>query len=169
MPIQPNQPQSIGGVLDTVFQLYKVSLPHVLPVSFLAALSDLPAAVYGLRLSSQLQNATDVGQVTAAAALTFTDPVYYAIVFVGNLLKLWLIAALAFQISAIGKDEPLTVKAALTRGVRPVAAMFVASILYSFALILGTLLLLIPGMILGVSLVLASSWCLWKAKARSLL
>ena len=154
MPIQSSQPQSIGGVLDTVFQLYKVSLPRVLPVSFLAALSDLPAVVYGMRWSSQLQNATDVEQVTAAAALTFTDPAYYAIIFAGNLVKLWLFAALALQINAIGKDEELPVKVALARGVRPMAGMFVASILYSIALIVGTLLLLIPGIILSVSLLL---------------
>ena len=155
MAIQPNQPQPIGGVLDTVFQLYKVSLPRVIPVSLLAALTDVPALLYGIRMSARMQNATDVEQMTAQAMMTFTDPAYYGIIFVSNLVKLWFFAAMVMQISAIGKDEELPVKVALARGVRPVPSMFVGSILYSIAVVIGMILLVIPGLILLVSLVLS--------------
>ena len=35
MSIQPAQPQTIGGVLDTTFQLYKASIVKMIPLSLL--------------------------------------------------------------------------------------------------------------------------------------
>ena len=39
MSIQPSQPQSIGGVLDTTFQLYKASLVKLIPLSLLMVIA----------------------------------------------------------------------------------------------------------------------------------
>ncbi len=36
MSIQPSQPQSIGGVLDTTFQLYKATFVKMIPLSLIA-------------------------------------------------------------------------------------------------------------------------------------
>ncbi len=50
MAIQPTQPQGVGGVLDTAFQLYKSSLSTVWPIALLTALiSLLPSVVSGVR------------------------------------------------------------------------------------------------------------------------
>jgi hypothetical protein len=155
MAIQPNQPQSIGGVLDTVFQLYKVSLSRVLPVTSLAALTSIPAAFYTIRMTLQLQNATDVEQVKTVALAMFADPTYYIMVLVGLLAKLWLFAAMVLQMSAIGKDEELPVKVALAQGVRPVPSLFVAWILYFIIVTVGSILFVVPGIIFSVSLLLA--------------
>jgi len=69
-------------------------------------------------------------------------------------LQLLVIAALTRQLDAVGSDQPLATKAALASAVRPVGPLFLMSFLYSAALIIGTVLLIIPGMILAVSLIL---------------
>ena len=46
MSIRPAQPQSIGGVLDTTFQLYKASVVKMIPLSLLAGDRGLPAVIY---------------------------------------------------------------------------------------------------------------------------
>ena len=69
MAIQPAQPQSIGGVLDTTFQLYKASIGKVWPLCLLAAIGGSLPTIYmvtkglgnpndpvtGSRTQSQLQ------------------------------------------------------------------------------------------------------------------
>ena len=46
MSIQPSQPQSIGGVLDTTFQLYKASIVKMIPLSLLAVIAGSPQSIY---------------------------------------------------------------------------------------------------------------------------
>ena len=46
MSIQPSQPQSIGGVLDTTFQLYKASVMKMIPLSLLVVIAGSPQSIY---------------------------------------------------------------------------------------------------------------------------
>jgi hypothetical protein len=46
MSIQPTQPQSIGGVLDTTFQLYKASIVKMIGLSVLMSLAESPSSIY---------------------------------------------------------------------------------------------------------------------------
>ena len=46
MSIQPSQPQSIGGVLDTTFQLYKASLLKMIPLSLLLVIAGCLQYIY---------------------------------------------------------------------------------------------------------------------------
>jgi hypothetical protein len=153
MAIRPDQPQSIGGVLDTMLRLYRASLPSLMPICLVAAVASLPGSLYQLRFRAQLES-RDLQQTFAALAAMFTDPLYWAVVVVGVLLQLWVIAALTRQLHAIGSDQPQSTKAALGDAVRPVGPLFLLWVLYFLVSLVGTLLLIIPGVILAVSLIL---------------
>src|SRR5215208_7196687 len=46
MSIQPTQPQTVGGVLDTTFQLYKASIVKMIPLSLLGVIAGSPSSIY---------------------------------------------------------------------------------------------------------------------------
>jgi hypothetical protein len=146
-----------------MFRLYRGSLGSLLPICLVAAVIGLPASLYQLRFSAQLDSG-DVDQAAAAVGAMVADPVYWLVVVLGFLVQLWLIAGLTMQLNAVGSDQPLSTKAALAGAVRPVGPLFLMSFLYGVALVIGTVLLVIPGIILSVSLLLGFVLLLLEAK-----
>jgi hypothetical protein len=132
----PDAPQSIGGVLDDGFRLFRASLPKVVVLTFFAI------------LAGQLPNLMISGFGSVPAM---------SLALVGSLLLSMLISAL-FYAAAIGRmnavvqqrDMPLA--AALSFGLGRMLPLFAFSVLYALILIVGSLLLLVPGIIFGVSL-----------------
>lgn len=151
MAIQPAQPQSIGGVLDSGFQLYKSSIGVVWPLCLLLIVAGSPPTIYlaitggGAALAS-----TDM----AAMLAPMMRPGYALTNLLSLLLSMWVFGALFLKMQSIGAGTQLGASAALQAAVRRAPWMLVMTLLLIIALMIGFVLLVVPGLILAVSLML---------------
>lgn len=159
MSIQPTQPQSIGGVLDTTFQLYKASIVKMIPLSLLMSVAESPSSIY---LFTQGGTATAANPFAMLNAIS--GPTFWLVVAVQLIGTTWLMAAAYLKVGAIGAGDDFSVGAALQKTLARVPAIIVMFILLSIALAVGMLLLLVPGIILSVSLALAFTILLFENK-----
>ena len=139
---QPNAPQSIGGVLDSGFKLYRESLSQAYVLGAIAAFVMAPVNLLQPYL---LRNGFDpslVGQVALAVlAMAIVAAVLYA--------------ALIARIDAAARGAPLSLGEALSLGLRRMPAMFVAGILTGIITFIGLCLVVIPGLIVVIWLIFA--------------
>ena len=157
MSIQPSQPQSIGGVLDTTFQLYKASVVKLIPLSLLLVLASCLQYIYMLARSANPADPT--------AMLTMaTSWGYWLSVLAGFIASTWITGATYLKAAAIGSDGNLGIGAALQASLPRAPALFLMMLLFMLAVGIGTLLLIIPGIILMVSLLLCYPTALFDNK-----
>ncbi len=147
MSIQPSQPQSIGGVLDTTFQLYKASLLKLITLSLLLVLASCLQYIY---IFARGANPAD----PLVMLNLMTSWGYWLSILAGVIGSTWITAATYLKVAAIGTDGDLGIGAALQASLPRLPALVVMMILFMLALMIGTLLLIIPGIILMVSLLL---------------
>jgi hypothetical protein len=151
MAIQPTQPQSIGGVLDTSFQLYKASVAKVWPLSLLLAISGSLPFLY------LIVKGGNIGTDPMAAVALLGDGQYWLTNLLVVLISLVAMAALFVRTNAIGVDSETSMGDALQFALGRFLLLFANLILFSIALMIGFVLLIIPGFILMVSLMLSFS------------
>lgn len=156
MAIQPTQPQTIGGVLDTAFQLYKASITSVLPLCLLLALAGSAPSIYML--------VSGVGSDPFAALAAMSDPLYWLTYVLSLVATLWLMAALYLKEHAVAVGEEMALGAALQSALRFILPMILMTICFVLAVGIGTVLLIIPGLILLVSLMLATNLIVFEHK-----
>jgi hypothetical protein len=161
MAIQPTQPQGIGGVLDTTFQLYKSSLGLVWPLSLLLALVGAPPSIYLMMKGGGAATDADAALQMMGA---MTDPVYWLINVVTMAATLWVMGAMYLKQQAIGSDQQLSIGEALQASLGRILPLFLMSLLFFIALIIGVILLVIPFFILLVSLMLATGLVMFEDK-----
>lgn len=159
MAIQPTQPQGIGGVLDTAFQLYKASLASVWPIALLLAIIGLAPFVYLLFIGFPVFNAG----ATTPPDLSMLSTMFIAIA-ISIIPSTWGMSALFLKQEAIGTDRELSTGAAFQAALQRLPALIATVILYSLAIMVGFVLLLIPGFILVLSLMLYMSLSLFEGK-----
>jgi hypothetical protein len=157
MSIQPSQPQSIGGVLDTTFQLYKASLLKLIPLSLLLVIASCLQYIY---IFARGANPAD----PAAMLNLMTSWGYWLSLLAGVIGSTWITAATYLKVAAIGTDGDLGIGAALQASLPRLPALVVMMILFILAVMIGTLLLIIPGIILMVSLLLCYPTALFDNK-----
>jgi hypothetical protein len=105
MAIQPGQPQGIGGVLDTAFQLYKSSLPVVWPISLLLAVVGMPPTLYWMFIGEPPTDPDDIGaNIGFTLGFDPADPVGSAIGLISGALTVWMMGALYLKQRAVGVD-----------------------------------------------------------------
>lgn len=151
MAVQPTQPQSIGGVLDSGFQLYKASVGVVWPLCLLLIVAGSPPTIY-LVMSG---GAAGLAPADMTAALVpMMRPGYALANLLGLLLSMWVFGALLLKMHSIGVGIELGSAAALRAAVRRAPWMLVLTLLFILALVAGFMLLAVPGFILSVSLIL---------------
>jgi hypothetical protein len=149
MALQPAQPQSIGGVLDTTFQLYKASVVKMIPLSLLLALAGSPSSIY-VFMQGGAANAND----PLAMLAIFRSPGYWLALgatYIGIMLG---VGAASVKMAAIANDSDASIGTALQRALLRLPALVLSLVLYFIAVTIGSLLLLVPGIILSVSLLL---------------
>ena len=135
----PNEPQTIGRVLDQGFRLYATGLKRVLPLTVIIGLTGL---LFGLYTTSFQ---TNPGAIQPG-------PGFGLAVIVYMLTTLWLWTAVILRYDSVAGGLPRSVGQALGRGLAKLLPVAVASVVYFVALIVGTLLLIVPGIILSLSL-----------------
>ena len=151
MAIQPSQPQGIGGVLDIAFQLYKSSFGVVWPISLLlAVVNALPIVFLVLVTLPGLDPATLASNPFAM----YSQPLTLLVMLGFGVLGLWVGSALFLKQHAVGVDEQMSTGQAFAAALPRLLPMLLAGILFTVALIVGLILLVVPGVILMVSLIL---------------
>jgi hypothetical protein len=128
-------PRSIGGVLDDAIRLYRESFVASLPLLVMIALIFLIPSVLMSEMTSS------IGTSTAPAA----SPVFWATYVVLLLVYLIFYAALISLIDSVVNERRRPLGEALGIGVARLPKILGASILFGLAVMIGCLLLLIPG------------------------
>jgi hypothetical protein len=157
MSIQPAQPQSIGGVLDTTFQLYKASVVKLMPLSLLMAIASSPPTIY------LLTNGGNVADPFAMLSM-MRSPAYWLTVVASWIATLWMMSAAYLKIGALGTGGELSIGTALQKALTRLPAILLMTLLFGIALLLGFVLLVIPCIILMVSLALCFNTALFGNK-----
>jgi hypothetical protein len=152
MSIQPAQPQSIGGVLDTTFQLYKASVVKLIPLSVLLSVAEAPTSIYFF--THNPPDTTDFFAMLNALADLMTNPAFLLVAGVQMILSTWVMSAGYLKVSAIGAGDGLGLGATLLRALKRLPVLVVMIILASIVLTIAFFLLIVPGLILSVSLAL---------------
>jgi hypothetical protein len=165
MAIQPSQPQGVGGVLDTAFQLYKSSLAVVWPISLLLAIVGMPPTLYWMFSGRALPDVDSIG-ATVGLSLGFdpADPIGSLVGLISGVLTMWMMSALYLKQRAVGSDRQLSVGGAVNLALRRLGPLLGATILFVVAVVAGLLLLIVPGLILMVSLIMYTALLLFENK-----
>ncbi len=143
----PSAPLSIGGVLDSAIRLYRCAMRRCWALSLLYSALIGGSAVFWLQL---LPKAGAPGTTDPKQALALlTSPV-----MIGGFLLVMLIGAVFYgalvkAVSVIARgEEPLSLGSAVAAGLRRVPGMLLGIVLTSLAIVLGCVLLIIPGVYL---------------------
>jgi hypothetical protein len=160
MSIQPSQPQSIGGVLDTTFQLYKASVVKMIPLSLLMVIAGSPQSIYMFMSGAAGGNPADPFAMLAM----MQTPGYWLTALLGMIGSMWMLSAAYLKLHAIGAGEDLGIGTAVTRALTRLPAVILMVILFGIALTIGLVLLIVPFLILMVSLGLCFATALFEDK-----
>jgi hypothetical protein len=134
-------PQSIGKVLDNMFRLYGATFWKVIWISAGAALiANLPSLLMP-------PMPTDDPEAAMAAMRQFLW-----ILPLSMLATLYSYAAILHRMHAVATGANADLGTALRIGLIKLFPLLVASILYFLALTVGLVLLVVPGILLGLSL-----------------
>lgn len=158
MAIQPAQPQSIGGVLDTTFQLYKASIAKVWLICLLAAVGSSLPSVY--MVVKGFGNPDDPTAILGV----MSSPGYWLTYVLGISISLWTMGALYLKLHSIGVDAEIGIGEALQSALGRVLILLIMTILFGIALVVGLVLLIVPGIILMVSLMLCFNLALFEGR-----
>lgn len=134
-------PQSIGGVLDDGFRLYRAALPRVLALAFLGALiGQIPNAVLSAAPGSL--PTLSIGLVVTLAICSVASALFYA----GAVLRM----------NAVAEQRSMSLNEALSGAAWRLVPLLVFSLLYGLVVAVGLVLLIVPGVIFGLSLLFGS-------------
>lgn len=149
-----NEPQSIGGVLDTGFKLFRAGFKQIVPIAYLGSIIS---ALWGWYFQTAMLRRLEAGD-PSGFGFQFSDLIGMLIVMV---LVAAFFAATLIRASNVYRGEPGSLGAALTGGIRRAPSVFVASLLYFVVMLIGLVLLIIPGVWLSISLAM----CFYAAAA----
>jgi hypothetical protein len=155
------QPQGIGGVLDTAFQLYKASLGVVWPICLLLSIVASPPSLYMLK-----SGGANVGDPANALQMmaVLSDPVYWLVYLVSLALIMWVVGALYLKQYSIGVDAEMSLGTALQTSLGRAGVLLLMVLLFILAMSIGLVLLIIPGLIVMVSLMLSTNLVMFEGK-----
>ena len=140
----PKQPQSIGEVLDSGFRLFATGFSKTIGLSVVAnIIAYLPLFVLTLHMASGLQAPADPTAIMAPFGIG---------ILVAGLVSMVFYLAIIHVFGALAREEPVSIGASLTVGLKRLIPVFIALILYMIAVSLGMVLLIIPGLILMLTL-----------------
>lgn len=141
---KPSSPQSIGQVLDGSFRLAAASFKHTWRFALLAGISGYLATAYQFTRGDTLVEAVTSPQ----------DAMYWTLYCVGFFLSMLFYSAMYVRVDSVAGGST-TGGSALAIALRRMPLLIALIFLNLLAVVVGIILLIVPGMILMVSLVLA--------------
>lgn len=141
---KPTSPQSIGQVLDGTFRLTAASFRYTWLLALLAGLASYAASAYQFSKGGTLME----------AMLAPQDATYWTLYGAGVVLSILFFAAIYLRIDAVAGGTAGE-GGAISVALRRLPLLIVLTILYFVAIMCGTILLIVPGLILMVSLILS--------------
>ena len=140
------QPNTIAKVLDSSFKLYLVSFKKLIGLGLMIAAAALAFNLVFQMTMSGLQSKSDPD------AFLNVLPLFLGIFIVYGIATIILYAAMISRIDNLVHEKDDSIAGAIALGLKKLPSMLLASVLYTLALIVGSLLLVIPGLILSLSL-----------------
>jgi hypothetical protein len=147
--IRPLRPQTIGGVLDTAFELYKRSVLRTWPLSLLMAIGGAIPSAYVIY---QLATHPEAG-VFDLFALIF-DAGYAVSIVVMFVVLTWFSGAMYLREDSIARGEPMGNLRAFGLASRRLWQLSAGVLLYMLVVLIGAAFFIIPGVILFQSMIL---------------
>ena len=138
----PTEPASIGGVLDNGFKLFRACFNQVVAISILATfVSQIPS----LFMVGSLEdgNLPELGGSLIIAVLL---SLLLSVVFYGTIVA---------RIHSVHQGVEQSFSESFTLGLNCMIPLLVCMLIYGFAVVLGSVLLIIPGIIVAISLLFA--------------
>lgn len=149
----PSEPQSIGGVLDAGFHVFRstlksVAIPATVMAVVLAGLALGMAHSFDYEALAAMQN-PDPGTPPAFPRI---GPLFWVLwaLYIASFVMFFIVVA-SHQWALIKGREP-SLADSILRGLTLLVPLLVASFLYYVAIALGFVLLIIPGLIIMVSM-----------------
>lgn len=137
---RPDAPRSIGGTLDDGFRLFKASYTQVFILAFVAALvGQIPSVMLG----GTADPADPFGQFTVGVGVAFVLAMLISAVVYGAIIAM---------INAVANNQALSMSQAFAVGLQRFFPLVICGLLYTIAMFLGFLALIIPGIILSLTL-----------------
>lgn len=146
MNLLSRQPEPVPRLLEQTVQLYSASLQPVLPLALAAALAGAAPQLLMLALGS-----SDLEQIAAQQSGLFLLNT-----LLGVLVSLWMYAAMIVMLGRIATGQTCQVSEAAWQGLQRLLALLLGYLLYGLIVFIGLLLLIVPGVFLGIALYLFS-------------
>jgi hypothetical protein len=143
---KPTVPRSIGGVLDDTFQLYKASFSRCWQPMLILALIGVAIGFY------RFSNVPPVAPGASLRDLLLQFQVvprgYQAVNLLVMIVDLVLYSVLLLNIVAVSHGDTPSLGASFSQALRRAPALIVATIIFCIAVVVGLILLLVPGIYL---------------------
>jgi hypothetical protein len=137
---RPETPRSIGGTLDDGFRLFKACFSQVFILAYIAAvIGQIPSVM----MSGGVTADSPFPQFTVGLVVSFVLATLAAALLYGTIIA---------KIESISNNQPLSMSQAFAVGLQRFFPLLLCGFLYSIAVVLGTLALIIPGIILSLTL-----------------
>jgi hypothetical protein len=138
----PLRPQSVSEVLDSAFHIFAAALFKTLPYGILLILSGQLVNIYNLASGRALQSAWHdaTSALLSVVSLIAVAPI---------------LGAMILRQRAIAQGQPSFMGVEFTHALRRLPQILAVLLLAAAAILLGLLLLILPGLYLGVALSLA--------------
>jgi hypothetical protein len=150
MQILPQQPRSIAKILDASFSLFAASFTRIIGIGMLIAAMYTVLTLLSVDFTADLQPGADPEAMQGE--LFAKLPAFIGAIAAVSLLSFIFYGAIIYRIDNLARQREDTFGTALAVGLRKFPAMLLAVILYTLAVAAGTLLLVVPGVALMVSL-----------------
>lgn len=133
--------QTVGQVLDSGMKLYRTSLSKVFPLTLMYGLiAAIPTFIAPTGIISDVQDQNFLPEnLKWFFVISVTTGLLSNIFLLATVRMLW----------GIAQGTPVAAGVALTTGIRKFPAFFAATMLYSVAVIVGFILLIVPGVYLA--------------------
>jgi hypothetical protein len=142
------QPVSIGKILDASIKLYKASFSKLLVFILISAISQVIFSLFQLWLIND-----NAPTPTSPLVVWQENPaLMICVLLFYSVITFTLHASTIFRINNLENQQHDTILDALSLGFRTTPRLFLGYFLYTVAVMIGTLLLVIPGIILMLSL-----------------
>jgi hypothetical protein len=143
----PQTPQGIGQVLDAGLRLYRASFRRLLPLVVIAS-----ALVVAPNLTVR-HMMPDPSAIGAPGAVPTSLPAIVGVLFlVSSLLGLVFYVAIVQRLGAVTQGDAGGLGQSVGVGLRKLPVTLLATILYLLVVTVGTVLLIVPGMIFMMSM-----------------